>query len=527
MMTVRRFNSLLLLALLTVSGSSSRKVVGRAGEDVTLPCKYDIKSIGPTAVCWGRGSIPTSGCNNQIISTDGYKVTTRASSRYQLLGRLEDGDVSLTILKTTEEDAGRYGCRVEIAGWWGNDEKHHIDLTIEKAPSTSSTPTTETTEQTTNTSAAAGGPGRWQRSCGCGVCSARVDHFGHSERRSEKCNSSALELHRRGSAVRNIYQTDCYSEAVYESVSQLVIMMTVRRFNSLLLLALLTVSGSSSRKVVGRAGEDVTLPCKYDIKSNGPTAACWNRGSISDILCNNQIISTACWNLGLITDYICNKKIIYTDGSKVTTRASSRYQLLGQLEDGDVSLTILKTTEEDAGRYGCRVQIAGWFNDEKHYIDLTIEKAPSTSSTPTNETTERTPQTEQTINTSGQVTATTSSTSIDSEQQQQEEEKGKNQTDIIILVCVLLVLIALVAAGVAVSRRRWNQHKIPQQQQQQQQQQEQQEQQEEPELMYSLIQLSSDPPAVELQNQGPAVENIYQIDNDGGGNSDCVYEVCP
>ncbi|XP_062288598.1 hepatitis A virus cellular receptor 1 homolog [Scomber scombrus] len=277
--------------------------------------------------------------------------------------------------------------------------------------------------------------------------------------------------------------------------------MTVRRFNSLLLLALLTVSGSSSRKVVGRAGEDVTLPCRYDIKSNGPTAVCWGRGSIPTSGCNNQIIST--------------------DGYKVTTRASSRYQLLGRLEDGDVSLMILKTTEEDAGRYGCLVQIAGWFNDEKHHIDLTIEKAPSTSSTPTNETTERTPQTEQTINTSGQVTATTSSTSIDSEQQQQEDEKGKNQTDIIILFCVLIVLIALVAAGVAISRRRWNQHKIPQQQQQQQQQ------QEEPELHYSVIQFNSVPPAVELQNQGPAVENIYQNHSTGyaAGNSGCMYEV--
>ncbi|CAK6980060.1 hepatitis A virus cellular receptor 1 homolog [Scomber scombrus] len=192
-------------------------------------------------------------------------------------------------------------------------------------------------------------------------------------------------------------------------------MMTVRRFNSLLLLALLTVSGSSSRKVVGRAGEDVTLPCRYNFKYYGVTPACWGRGSLPDCLCINQII--------------------YTDGYKVTTRASSRYQLLGRLEDGDVSLTILNTTEEDAGRYGCRVQIAGWFNDQKHHIDLTIEK--------------------------GQVTATTSSTSIDSEhQQQQEDEKGKNQTDIIILVCVLLMLIALVAAGVAISRRRWNQHKI-------------------------------------------------------------------
>ncbi|CAK6979378.1 hepatitis A virus cellular receptor 1 homolog [Scomber scombrus] len=234
-------------------------------------------------------------------------------------------------------------------------------------------------------------------------------------------------------------------------------MMTVRRFNSLLLLALLTVSGSSSRKVVGRAGEDVTLPCRYDFKSNGPREVCWGR------------------SLSLTS---CSKKIISTDGSKVTTRASSRYQLLGRLEDGDVSLTILKTTKKDAGRYGCRVQINGWFNDKKHHIDLTIEKAPLIRSTPRTRTTAQmtktsapstssTPTTEttyQTTNTSGQVTITESlplsSNSSKAEQQQQEEEKGKKKTGIIIPVCVLLVLIALVAAGVAVSRRRWNQHKM-------------------------------------------------------------------
>ena len=55
------------------------------------------------------------------------------------------------------------------------------------------------------------------------------------------------------------------------------------------------------------------------------------------------------------------------------TRASSRYQLLGRLDEGDVSLTILNLRDSDAGRYGCRVEIPGWFNDDKHHFDLTIE----------------------------------------------------------------------------------------------------------------------------------------------------------
>ncbi|KAM7397406.1 hypothetical protein PAMA_005620 [Pampus argenteus] len=131
---VRRVTLMLQLLLLTVSSSSSRKVDGRAGEDVTLPCKYDFNSNGATSVCWGRGSPPLTGCNQQIIATDGREVieSSRVSSRYQLLGRLQDGDVSLTILNATEEDAGRYGCRVEIQGLF-NDEKYDVDLTIEKA----------------------------------------------------------------------------------------------------------------------------------------------------------------------------------------------------------------------------------------------------------------------------------------------------------------------------------------------------------------------------------------------------------
>lgn len=105
------------------------EVKGHTGQDVTLPCKYDRKYHSALSACWQRGEIPTTGCSNQLISTDGLRVETRAPSRYELLGRLEDGDVSLTIKRLTEGDAGRYGCRVEIPGWF-NDEKHHFDLTV-------------------------------------------------------------------------------------------------------------------------------------------------------------------------------------------------------------------------------------------------------------------------------------------------------------------------------------------------------------------------------------------------------------
>ncbi|XP_027887611.1 hepatitis A virus cellular receptor 1 homolog isoform X6 [Xiphophorus couchianus] len=123
----------LLIVLLTVSGCDGRSVVGQTGQNVTLLCKYEIKDHGAVHVCWGKGEIPTYGCNNQLISTNGHKVVTSASSRYQLLGQLDQGDVSLTILNLTEEDAGRYGCRVQIYGPF-SDQKHHFDLRVERAP---------------------------------------------------------------------------------------------------------------------------------------------------------------------------------------------------------------------------------------------------------------------------------------------------------------------------------------------------------------------------------------------------------
>ncbi|XP_068187399.1 hepatitis A virus cellular receptor 2-like isoform X2 [Antennarius striatus] len=127
---------LLLLTLLTVSECTSSTVVGQTGRVIVLPCMYDVASYGRLSVCWGRGQIPGSGCSDQLISTDGTTSTDAVSSRYRLAGRLEDGDVSLTILNARESDAGVYGCRVEIPGWF-NDHKHHFELVIEAGQLTS------------------------------------------------------------------------------------------------------------------------------------------------------------------------------------------------------------------------------------------------------------------------------------------------------------------------------------------------------------------------------------------------------
>ncbi|XP_069824331.1 hepatitis A virus cellular receptor 1-like isoform X2 [Dendropsophus ebraccatus] len=95
-------------------------------------------------MCWGRGSCPHSKCNQELIWTDGHKVTFRASSRYQLRDRLNQGIVSLTITQAKPEDAGTYCCRIE-------HEKTNVRLTVEKAPTTVRTTTTSTTTLKTTT----------------------------------------------------------------------------------------------------------------------------------------------------------------------------------------------------------------------------------------------------------------------------------------------------------------------------------------------------------------------------------------
>uniref|UniRef100_A0A7M4F3E4 Ig-like domain-containing protein n=1 Tax=Crocodylus porosus TaxID=8502 RepID=A0A7M4F3E4_CROPO len=89
-------------------------------------------------MCWGRGPCPTSQCSDLILWTNGRRVTQQQDNRYQLRGNLLRGDVSLTILKAREADAGTYCCRVEIHGWF-NDQKTNVDVVIERASTPMST----------------------------------------------------------------------------------------------------------------------------------------------------------------------------------------------------------------------------------------------------------------------------------------------------------------------------------------------------------------------------------------------------
>lgn len=99
-------------------------------------------------------------------------------------------------------------------------------------------------------------------------------------------------------------------------------------------------------------GQDVTIACNYDVAYYGKLAVCWGKGAIPNRGCANEVIKT--------------------DGTVVTNRASERYILLGNLEEGDVSLTIRQLEESDSGTYGCRVDIPGWFNDHKHETVLNV-----------------------------------------------------------------------------------------------------------------------------------------------------------
>ncbi|XP_060935840.1 hepatitis A virus cellular receptor 1 homolog isoform X2 [Limanda limanda] len=123
-----------ILSILTqVSSETSSGVIGLIGHNVTLPCRYDTQTYGVLSFCWGREQVPRSKCSKTVLSSQDGAVEFRQSSRYQLLGRETEGDISLTILDAQWSDGGVYGCRVEIPGWF-NDHKVDTNLIMEEAP---------------------------------------------------------------------------------------------------------------------------------------------------------------------------------------------------------------------------------------------------------------------------------------------------------------------------------------------------------------------------------------------------------
>ncbi|XP_053470389.1 hepatitis A virus cellular receptor 1-like isoform X8 [Ictalurus furcatus] len=140
-----------LLLCLTVCTCSPMNIWRFEGQDVTIPCRYNSHYHGTCDVCWMRGSIPRSGCGNQIIYASGKNVLMRGNRRYQLNGNLQKGDASLTILNARISDSGKYGCRIHVPGWF-NDIKVEVYLIIMEAPKPSTTlrPITTTTRVPTH-----------------------------------------------------------------------------------------------------------------------------------------------------------------------------------------------------------------------------------------------------------------------------------------------------------------------------------------------------------------------------------------
>lgn len=123
----------LILSLLSQVHASTVSVVGIVGHNVTLPCSYDALAYGPLSFCWGKDWVPTSKCSNTILSSEDGTTQNMWGPRFQLRGAVEDGDVSLTVMKVRWSDAGLFGCRVEIPGWF-NDLKVNVKLSIEEEP---------------------------------------------------------------------------------------------------------------------------------------------------------------------------------------------------------------------------------------------------------------------------------------------------------------------------------------------------------------------------------------------------------
>ncbi|NXK90888.1 HAVR1 protein, partial [Formicarius rufipectus] len=123
--------------------------------------------------------------------------------------------------------------------------------------------------------------------------------------------------------------------------------------------------------VVGEVGQNITVPCLYSVRStNDITSMCWGRGS-----CPNSK---------------CSQPIIWTDGWKVTEQHGSRYLLQGNLQEGDVSLTIVNAETADSGTYCCRVEHRGWFNDQKTNLKVVIMKARISTASPHTYTSQQT-----------------------------------------------------------------------------------------------------------------------------------------
>ncbi|NP_001013877.1 T-cell immunoglobulin and mucin domain-containing protein 2 isoform X1 [Rattus norvegicus] len=130
-------------------------------------------------------------------------------------------------------------------------------------------------------------------------------------------------------------------------------------------------------------GHSVTLPCIYSTTYR------------------DEMVPT-CWGRGECRSSYCTRSLIWTNGYKVTYQRSNRYQLKGNISEGNVSLTIENTVVSDSGPYCCIAEIPGAF----YFVDYLLEvKAELPTSPPTRPTNTGRPTTTRPTNT-GRPTTT-------------------------------------------------------------------------------------------------------------------------
>ncbi|XP_051903171.1 T-cell immunoglobulin and mucin domain-containing protein 4-like isoform X1 [Hippocampus zosterae] len=189
----------------------------------------------------------------------------------------------------------------------------------------------------------------------------------------------------------------------------------------------------------------------------------------------------------------CSPQIAETNGESVTEE-SDRYKLLGRLEDGNVSLTILNARVEDAGVYSCRVHVPGIFNDEKHSIELIIMDAPQSTTLKT----DMFAGSIAAVSTAAQMTSSqgfnTSSSSIDIKTK---TEKRDIQGCMVATGVIFGLILFGAVISIIIGRRRQRLTKIHQQL---------------PSVLSAHF--SSTSSSLHLHNQPAAVDNIYQMDTD-------------
>ncbi|XP_063302278.1 uncharacterized protein LOC134601694 [Pelobates fuscus] len=328
------------------------------GDNVTLQCMYSVNG-GTSPMCWGRGSCPRSKCTNAIIWTDGEKITWYKSERYQVLGNITQGNLSLSISGVTRNDTGTYCCRVEIPGFF-NDIKEETHLNIQERPSLPAKHVTVSVADNVTLSckySVTGGTTTmcWGRgSCPSSKCDNEIITTDGQKVTWNKCERYQLL----GDIVQGDVSLTISGVTPSDAGTYCCRVETPGWFNDIKEEKHLEIKQSPPKpQHVIESGGNVTLPCKYTV-SGGTATMCWGRGSCPPLLSFSK----------------CNNEIIWTDGQKVTWNKSDRYQLLGDIAQGDVSLTISGITPSDAGTYCCRVEIPGFNNDVKEERHLNIQE---------------------------------------------------------------------------------------------------------------------------------------------------------